>query len=277
MGSHNVTASATASEKPSKSPLEKVKKWEVGQLAAVVHKLDEQNARRLAEDKLRVSFENSVFSTPKNQIEIWKKVLPESLRDQIKFPEYIEQWPAGVHSALVLTLTGPNAASELLVYWDILAKTDHVRWNWNDFNIDQEAFPKWHCNMYRDSCPCGHRANWNLEWQRIDFAANYNAKVPVDLFRQQIGLTQALPGAAVLAALIVHPEWRETYRKGYDSDWSYLYMDIPGYTVFSKEGWCKKGGTIAVESHSDTVRIWGSRSDVIDANWSIPQFVPFDL
>jgi len=270
MGTEFVKAeAATTEKKKTRSPLETAKKWTFGRTASLITRLGPVNARHIVKGKLRVRFENRAFSTPKEQVEIWRKVMPESLRDIVTFPSDIPQLPEGFCSALVLTLVGPSAAAELKLYWEILAKVRGIKWAWEEFFIDQEPAPRWWNNYRRDF--------WSLEWQRIDFVPS-QSKVPINDLRTQKGPAYELPSAGPLAALIVHPEWREIYRKGYDPDWFGVRMAIPGYVVMSprKLPWFVNGGSISMTTFSDKIEIDIYRNDISEGSHVI-QFVPYDL
>jgi len=225
------------------SPLEMLaaRKWSVGRLAALVYKLGKKNARAILSNSVRVRLEPNRFSTPQEQVQIWKNVfLPEgsvlSARNlYLDFPNSsgiirLPAWPKGKNVAPVLTLVGCSAEAELKLYWELLNKYAQINWSWDAFPITHDRVGWWGDSK-------NHNGQWRFEWQAIDFSSYSHGRIPggggigVKEVREGAPIGQRrFPSAGILAALLVHPRFRKML-----ADKKVLNMDIAGYCVLNHD------------------------------------------
>jgi len=249
-------------------------KWDIGQLAALVYKLGEENARAILSDDVRVRTEPSFFSTPQEQVRIWQSVfLPEGPAGArslwLDFPNSsgiirLPAWPSKETVAPVLTLVGCSAEAELKLYWELLNKNTKVCWDWTAFPIDHEKVAWW-----KDSK--NHDGLWRFEWQAIDFSSHSHGRKPcgkgigVNEIREAAPIrNRRFPSAGILAALLVHPKFYKML-----ANREVLNMDIAGYNILGPG--CSGSLVVSVQNCGSNVEIKATRP-VAEYDFSIPTF-----
>ena len=215
-------------KKKKKSPLESVKSWPVGRLAALVHKVGgTRNARCVLSGQMRVRLEdslvNGMFLRPYAQIAKWNHWLP-MLRNWLGVSVRLDNlsdlsptWSGNKLGAVVLVLRAPTAWQEFQLYWPLIAGQQTEAKKADELVFDAKHFD-WHWHPLSKN----EAGDWHFEWQHIDLGANVG--LPANVVRTAVEGNCPLPNAGILAAAAIHDEW---FRKM--NGQSICYVNLSGY------------------------------------------------
>lgn len=206
---------------------------------------------------------HGLFSPVEAQIAYWREKL-SLLHEQRVLLAGLEfflamnpepEWPKERIVAVALTLHAPTAVQEFQLYWPLIGERQAKNWKWNQF-----IFNDAHVRHFQ----CKEQA-WRWSWGVIDLGANRNTTT--DTVRHRASGT--LPGAEILAAGALHPEW---VRLMNGDDIPFVLM--PGYEVSIPGGsvWRSVPG-LDFGCGGLVVRLSVYWYDGANPRWGVPVFV----